>query len=367
MGLLDRIKGFVPSPPIPSVSLGRRGADGDDEAARKEALRNAIGDDADEEITDDDIAPHRSDILEVLGIPETHDVPNDVLLPGDMDSIRFDITSPSGYSVRMVDEFFDSVSKSIQFYVDQMKDRNREIALLATQVDKAATDLHNAKINAELSDGLTVLTGQQSSTDQQLQEAQLLIVKLRDENNKLRKSSKGASGGLAGDDRFDELQNQLGLMQMENGRLKAENDRLRRGRAAQAEAEFVPPTPPVRQEPGEGLPDPFAVQAPTVGATAESETGRRQTLADAAQAEDEISGFIGNDPTPIAHRRLPAVPPSATASHATPNDAGGLPDLPGMDDRVDDSPIVPLPDANDDDYDDVSFDDDGNIDMSHLV
>lgn len=173
------------------------------------------------------IKPQRSDILELLNIPDNYEVPDNVLLVGDLDRVRFDLAEPRGYSIKMVDDFYDSVYESLKWYRDTLRQRNRDIAKLATQLDKSATDLHNAKLNAELSDGLTVITGQESTAEHEVQELQLTVVKLRDENERLKRqlatgSTNNSTGNINESDRVEELQNQLTLAQVEIKKLSSQ-------------------------------------------------------------------------------------------------------------------------------------------------
>lgn len=173
------------------------------------------------------IKPQRSDILELLNIPDNYEVPDNVLLVGDLDRVRFDLAEPRGYSIKMVDDFYDSVYESLKWYRDTLRQRNRDIAKLATQLDKSATDLHNAKLNAELSDGLTVITGQESTAEHEVQELQLTVVKLRDENERLKRQlatggTNNSADNINESDRVEELQNQLTLAQVEIKKLSSQ-------------------------------------------------------------------------------------------------------------------------------------------------
>lgn len=176
---------------------------------------------------DEAIKPQRSDILELLNIPDNYEVPDNVLLVGDLDRVRFDLAEPRGYSIKMVDDFYDSVYESLKWYRDTLRQRNRDIAKLATQLDKSATDLHNAKLNAELSDGLTVITGQESTAEHEVQELQLTVVKLRDENERLKRQlatggANNSTDNINESDRVEELQNQLTLAQVEIKKLSSQ-------------------------------------------------------------------------------------------------------------------------------------------------
>ena len=228
---------------------------------------DGAGDNDYEQILNDKIKPQRSDVLELLGVPDDYEVPDDVLLVGDLDRVRFDITEPSGYSTKMVDAFFETVYASLVWYRDALKKRNRDVAKLATQLDKSATDLHNAKINAEMSDGLTVVTGQESTAEQELQELQLAMIKLRDENDKLKKMVKNSDVNTqAPDSRYDELQNQYALAQLEIKKLTAQLKRQNLEKAVADDdsldlsSQIMPPSTQmpddVTEEMNGGIPEP---------------------------------------------------------------------------------------------------------------
>lgn len=233
------------------------------------------GGDEYDDILNDAIKPQRSDILDLLGIPDNYEVPDEVLLAGDLDRVRFDRSSPVGYSEPMVDAFFSTVYDSLVWYHDTLKKRNRDIAKLATQLDKSATDLHNAKINAEMSDGLTVMTGQESTAEQEMQKLQLAVIKLRDENDKLKKQAQAAGGSASADvpdSRYDDLQNQLGLAQLEIKKLTAQLKRQGFENAGADEGALnLNPVMTVQGAPGTGTapmiqaevpaPNPFSPQA----------------------------------------------------------------------------------------------------------
>ena len=251
MGFLDDLKNKAAG-----VLQGASGKLGDFNLGKRQSNTgksddDAIADNDYEQILNDEIKPQRSDVLELLGVPDDYEVPDDVLLVGDLDRVRFDITEPSGYSVKMVDAFFETVYDSLVWYRDTLKKRNRDVAKLATQLDKSATDLHNAKINAEMSDGLTVVTGQESTAEQELQELQLAMIKLRDENDKLKKMVKNSGAdSQAPDSRYDELQNQYALAQLEIKKLTAQLKRQNLEKAVADDdsldlsSQIVPPSMP---------------------------------------------------------------------------------------------------------------------------
>lgn len=187
-------------------------------------------DDFDYNEIDDEIKGHRSDVLELLNIAEDYPVPANVLLLGDLDRVRFDVSQPKGYDMHMVEEFYDSVHDSIAWYVDKLQQRNNDIRKMEDMLNKQNTDIHNAKVAEAMSDpDFTIMTGSESTAEQELQEAQVKIMNLEDENRKLQKKIQSMGNGGNGDQmdadtqsRYEALQNQLGIVQRENQKLKAQ-------------------------------------------------------------------------------------------------------------------------------------------------
>lgn len=187
-------------------------------------------DDFDYNEIDDEIKGHRSDVLELLNIAEDYPVPSNVLLLGDLDRVRFDVSQPKGYDMHMVEEFYDSVHDSIAWYVDKLQQRNNDIRKMEDMLNKQNTDIHNAKVAEAMSDpDFTIMTGSESTAEQELQEAQIKIMNLEDENRKLQKKIQSMGNSGNGDQmdaetqsRYDALQNQLGIVQRENQKLKAQ-------------------------------------------------------------------------------------------------------------------------------------------------
>lgn len=187
-------------------------------------------DDFDYNEIDDEIKGHRSDVLELLDIAEDYPVPSNVLLLGDLDRVRFDVSQPKGYDMHMVEEFYDSVHDSIAWYVDKLQQRNNDIRKMEDMLNKQNTDIHNAKVAEAMSDpDFTIMTGSESTAEQELQEAQIKIMNLEDENRKLQKKIQSMGNGGNGDQmdadtqsRYEALQNQLGIVQRENQKLKAQ-------------------------------------------------------------------------------------------------------------------------------------------------
>lgn len=193
-------------------------------------FNDSSDDDFDYSEIDDEIKGHRSDVLELLNIAEDYPVPSNVLLLGDLDRVRFDVSQPKGYDMHMVEEFYDSVHDSIAWYVDKLQQRNNDIRKMEDMLNKQNTDIHNAKVAEAMSDpDFTIMTGSESTAEQELQEAQIKIMNLEDENRKLQKKIQSMGNGGNGDQmdadtqsRYEALQNQLGIVQRENQKLKSQ-------------------------------------------------------------------------------------------------------------------------------------------------
>lgn len=225
--------------------------------------------DYDSTAVDAEIQGHRSDVLDLLHIPDNYEVPDSVLLVGDLDRVRFDVTQPQGYDMSMVEEFFDTVQDSIRWYCEKLQQRNNDIRKMEDMLNKQNTELHNAKVAESMSDpDFAVMTGSESTAEQELQEAQVRIMNLEDENRKLKARMKGDTGDVIDAEtqsRYDALQNQLGIVQRENQKLKSQ---LKRQALAEAvsldrqEGEYTIPDDDDDGMPMPGMPVP-SVNPPT--------------------------------------------------------------------------------------------------------
>lgn len=311
------------------------------------AVKGAGQDDTDE--VDD--GPERSDVLKLLNIEPSIEVPDEYLLPGDMDRIQFDVTQPEGYDTKMVDDFFESVYNTLVFYTDVMKKRNKDIAKCGTQMDKMVTDLHNAKLNEEMSDGLTVMTGQQSTAEVELQQAQLTIVKLRDKLSQYEKNGKPADN--AGDSRLDDLQNQVSILQSKIKRLASENKRLKLHESVESEDDVRE----LSDDPlADALPSDDALPLPDDDYDVNDNGYKTSPRAMAKAADDDSSLDIDS-----------MAPKSVKRHHKSAASADQSPALPMPDD---DDDGLPLPDVMDDSYEDIGLPmggDDDEIDMASML
>lgn len=216
--------------------------------------------DEDYDMVNGEINEHRHDVLDLLNIAEDYPVPDNVLLVGDLDSVRFDISMPSGYDPKMVDDFYNSVYDSINWYVKTLQQRNNDIRTMEDMLNKQATDIHNAQVAQAMSDpDFTVVTGAESTSEQQLQEAQLRIMRLQDENDKLKQAlqEQGGQVDTAQNSKYEELQNQLALSQMEVKKLTAQLNRsnLRSSEAVEGSLDLVEQSVAQQEDRNQAMPD----------------------------------------------------------------------------------------------------------------
>jgi uncharacterized small protein (DUF1192 family) len=180
--------------------------------------------DYDEILDEGGVKNRRPDILNLLQIPDNYPVPDDIMLSGDLQELDFMITQPEGYSQKQVDSFVRVMVKSLKWFTEHLQKRNEDVAVLATQLDKTEADLHNVKVSNELAEGLSVLTGESSTSDNDLMEAQIRIAQLQDELETYKKGSKGITP--AETSKYEDAQNQLALLQLENTKLKKQLKRV---------------------------------------------------------------------------------------------------------------------------------------------
>lgn len=321
-----------------------------------------IDDDDDDDMANG-IQSMRPNILNMLGIPATYKVDSDILLPDDLDNIELSYEEPRGYSIEEVNRLFDVFGKTLNWFAEHLNMRNKDVAILASRLDKAATDLHNQKVNEALSEGLQVVTGQESTAETQLQKAQLEIIHLKDELKELKRANGSVKDVGPGDSRFDELQNQLGILQNQNRKLMAQNKRLRLGQSSEEEGGFglddaIHATDPSKNDnalPVPDLGDDESLPMPDLDEQViknESQVDDPTDMLDLAEEEDNTDLDLSRDALKPKKRK------KKTKRKLTED-----PDY--SEDIQDD---LPLPDLMDDnDYDVIGFptdDDSGEMDMS---
>lgn len=194
--------------------------------------------DDDKDYADDEVQSMRPDMLKILKIPNNYEPGPDILLPEDLDNVQLSYEEPRGYNVDEVNRLFDMFSKTLNWCIDHLNMRNADVARMANMLDKTATDMHNMKIDEELSEGLQVVTGQPSQAENDLRSAQMKILQLQGELDDLRKETGQKHTLGPGDDRYDELQNQLSILRQENQKLTTQVKRLKLGKMSESEENF---------------------------------------------------------------------------------------------------------------------------------
>ena len=327
----------------------------------------------------------RTDILELLNIDANYTIPDEYMLPEDFERVVFDKVRPEGYDEKMVNAFYDSAYNTVGYLLDLLKKRNKDIATLATQIDKMSTDLHNAKLNAEISDGLTVMTGAPSEDAISLQQAQNEIRKLRGTIKKMESAGLQPADNDSGlGEKYDALQNQVGILKSKIQQLSTENKRLRLGRSVDIEDDMdVLNDDPIAREAADdagGMPMPWSGSDSnsdnssdnlTMGAQSYA-TGPR-TIGDTLSTDDGLdvdndvlpmpgasSNTRGNDPNndPNNGLRMSPVTPAVPDDHDNDSNDGGLP-LPSIMDESYEDIGIPL--------DNNSDDSDGEIDLASMI
>lgn len=187
---------------------------------------------------DDEVQSMRPDMLKILKIPNNYEPGPDILLPEDLDNVQLSYEEPRGYNVDEVNRLFDMFSKTLNWCIDHLNMRNADVARMANMLDKTATDMHNMKIDEELSEGLQVVTGQPSQAENDLRSAQMKILQLQGELDDLKKETGQKHTLGPGDDRYDELQNQLSILRQENQKLTTQVKRLKLGKMSESEENF---------------------------------------------------------------------------------------------------------------------------------
>ena len=98
------------------------------------------------------------DILEVMGIPATFAIGGDVLfVDDDIEGYEFSTQAPYGYDMAEVRQFRSIVQRTVEFYVEKLRERNQHVASLASRVDALIVDMKNQKFQSEQASGISVM------------------------------------------------------------------------------------------------------------------------------------------------------------------------------------------------------------------
>lgn len=102
---------------------------------------------------DEEYTQTEQDVLEQFRIPQSIEIPEDVMTTAEVEKIRFPKSKPTGFHPPSVEEFHRQAKASIKFYLAKLEKRDRDIHKLATEVDKYKTDFMNTKYQLELFQG----------------------------------------------------------------------------------------------------------------------------------------------------------------------------------------------------------------------
>lgn len=167
------------------------------------------------------------DILDMLMIPANYTIPEKIMLPGDLASVKFP-REPDGFSRDDVAAFYDNVVSSINYYIDLLNKRNNDVKKLADHIDDMTNEIHDKDIELQLQkSGLTVITGEDSKNENM--NLQLKVQKLRAENKLLKsKISETEASNQINElkKNYDEVQDQLAMEQYSNKQLTEKNKEL---------------------------------------------------------------------------------------------------------------------------------------------
>jgi hypothetical protein len=165
------------------------------------------------------------DVLEILEIPATFEIGQDMFLPEDITDIEFDYQTPHGYDMGQVGNFVEQARDSVVSYVKLLKLRNEHIAKLATVVDRLQVDLNNQRFDSEIANGINIMpTQDDDDLNNKNMELTLLVMRLREELAALKEAD-----SLSTNERqaFEDLQDQLSIVTRDCERLNEENYELR--------------------------------------------------------------------------------------------------------------------------------------------
>lgn len=175
------------------------------------------------------------DILELLQIKPTFEIPEDVFLKEDLNNISFDIQVPQGYEFSQVNVFFEKVKTTVNHFEKLLKIRNEDIAKLATTVDRLQVDVNKLRLDQEINNGINIMP---TEDDDNLQNENLelrLYIKRLEESLE----NKENNNNLSSEEResYNAIQDKLSILQRENSNLKEENNDLRNSLAVYEDEE----------------------------------------------------------------------------------------------------------------------------------
>lgn len=211
------------------------------------------------------------DVLEVLDIKPTFAIETDIFLPEDVeDAAAFDLQAPYGFEQGQVSTFVERTKVTVARYVTLLKQRNVDVAKLASVVDRLQVDLNNMKFQNEIANGINVMpTADSEDIERKYLEAKLKIKRLEDQIQNIEHGD-----DLTNSERkaYEAIQDELSVLQVENDSIKEENYTLRT-RLAYLEEDGSSDDEPrqsrvpsfMESEPGDSLPEDLTEELPEVG------------------------------------------------------------------------------------------------------
>lgn len=167
------------------------------------------------------------DILDFLKIPADVEIPADVYMVDDLDKIELTQQAPIGYDFGEVDTFVNNVKNSIKTYQEILGDRNKDIATLATTIDKLQIDLNNTKVDLQVANGLSIMpTNQSEAIENELVNEKIKNRNLIEKIQKFEKSGKEETTSEETDNFINALQDELALTKRKIEELEAKNYEL---------------------------------------------------------------------------------------------------------------------------------------------
>lgn len=179
------------------------------------------------------------DVLELLQIPETFEIESDIFLPEDLKQVDFNMQFPQGYEMGEVDTFVTRVVISLEKLVGLLKLRNEHVAKLATTVDRLQVDANNSKFQAEIANGINLMT----TGDSNVEELENQVFELRIANKRLQEEQDSSINqtGISDEEReaYESLQDQLSLANRDNESLREQIYELKNANALLIEEQDV--------------------------------------------------------------------------------------------------------------------------------
>lgn len=166
------------------------------------------------------------DVLEVLDVKPTFAIETDVFLPEDIEEAsEFDLQAPYGFEQGQVRTFVERTKVTVDRYVGLLKQRNADVAKLASVVDRLQVDLNNMRFQNEIANGINVMpTADAEDLEARYMEAKLTIKRLEDQIRIIERGDDLTSNER---ETFNALQDELSISTRENQELRDEIYTLR--------------------------------------------------------------------------------------------------------------------------------------------